>query len=177
MQNEINLLNIDKKVREKKSSFFKLCLSILTVVVLVTAAELIYTVYLKNNLSRVITAQSVALNQIVSVDSTRVKFQTLKERLLAVSKILPEREIFKKRLEIITSNIPSGVTVNAFEIDKNIFEIHVYSNSLASINSFLETGLTNISEQKVQKVSKITVGSVGVSKSPVGYVSSAIIVF
>lgn len=177
MQNEINLLKTDKKVREKKSSFFKLCLSILTVVVLFTAAELVYTVYLKNNLSRIVTAQSAALNQIVSVDGTRVKFQTLKERLQTIGKILPQREIFKRRLEIVTGNIPSGVAVNSFDIDKNTYEVRVNSSNLSDINSFLEKGLTTIAEQKIEPVAKITVGSVGVSKSPDGYATSASITF
>lgn len=177
MESEINLLKTDKKVKEKKSSFFKLCISVLMIVVFITASEMLYTFYLKNRLSGVISDQSAALNQIVSIDAKRVKFQTLKERLLAVNKILPARKIFKERVEIVTQSIPANVTVDSFTISEKGIELRVSSKSLSSINTFLDEGLPAISKQKQQPVSKIAIGSVGVSKNPAGYMTSATITF
>lgn len=177
MQNEINLLKTDKKVRVKKSSFFKLCLSILIIIVFVTAGEFLYAVYLKTRLAGIKSDQSATLKQIVSIDAKRVKFQTLNERLDAISKILPLRKIFQERVEVVTKNIPAQATVEAFDIDKNTIAIRVYSPRLDVINNFLETGLLNISNQKIQPVSRVIITSVGTSKSPAGYLTLATIVF
>lgn len=161
METQINLLSQQRSVQKKRSAFFKACLAILILVIIVTIGEIAYTYYLRTRIFSLGEAQSSTLSQIATLDAKRVKFQTLKERLIFIGKILPESATFNKRIDVIYQNVPSGITIADIDASIKAITITVTSSNLALINSFLDEGVKKIVAEKGIQVLKAEVDSVG----------------
>lgn len=177
MQTEINLLQTQQSVQKKKSAFFKLCAFLLFITVLITIAEITYTFYLRTKLSDLSQDQSATLSQITSLDSKRVKFQTLKERLAAISRILPDSVTFNSRINAIFQNIPAGITITGLEANSKSIALRIGSSNLALLDAFLGDGVTRITRDKSIGVTQVEVDSVGVGLSSTEYSASVIFYF
>jgi len=177
MQTEINLLQTQQKVQKKRSAFFKLCALLLFAVVLFTIAEITYTFYLRTQLSDLSEDQSATLSQITTLDAKRVKFQTLKERLAAISKILPESVTFNTRINAIFQNIPSGINADGLDANSKSITLRISSSSLALLDEFLTNGASRIARDKSIGVSQVEVNSVGLGLSEAAYSATVIFYF
>ncbi len=177
METEINLLQTQKSVQKKKSAFFKLCAFLLFIVILVTIAEIAYTFYLRTKLSDLSFDQSSTLSQITSLDSKRVKFQTLKERLAAISRILPESATFNSRINAIFQNISAGLTITGLEANSKSIALRLNSSSLAQLDAFLGDGVARITRDKSIGVSQVEIDSVGMGLASTEYGATVIFYF
>ncbi len=176
MQTEINLLQQKESTQKKKSAFFKLSLFLLFLTILFTLGEIGYTYFLRSQIVSLGQDQSATLSQIKSLDAKRVKFQTLKERVLSIGKILPESMAFNNRINVLFQNIPAGIEVEEISTDLNTITLTVASSSLDQINSFLEERLPRIIRDKSIGVLKSEVDAVGINTES-GYTASIELTF
>ncbi len=161
METQINLLQQQKSVQKKKSVFFKSCLVLLILVVLVTIGEIAYTYYLKQRIYQLGEAQSSTLSQIATLNSKRVKFQTLKERLTFIGTILPESTKYNRRIDVLYQHTPPGITIADIDATIKAITVTVISSNLALINTFLNEGVKAIVAEKSIGVLKAEVDAVG----------------
>lgn len=169
MENEINLLKTQVSVKRKTSAFFKLCAGILLVIVVFTVGELVYSVFLRNQLAQLAEKQSLITQQITEIDARRIKFQTLKERLGIIKTLLGPSKEFYERFSVVSSNIPPGITVTDIDSTANDMTLQLVSSELSILNLFLESNLEKITLTKNLGVSKVSIGSVGINADKSGY--------
>lgn len=172
MQTEINLLQQRESVQKKKSAFFKFSLFLLFLAIFLTVGEIGYAYFLRTKISSLGQDQSATLSQIKTLDAKRVKFQTLKERLVSIGKILPESAAFNNRINVLFQNIPPGITISEISTSTNSIKVRVAASSLDQINSFLEERVPRIIRDKSMGVKKSEIESVGIDRETSGYTAS-----
>jgi hypothetical protein len=90
-------------------------------------------------------------------NSEIVKLHILNERLNTIDEIMSKRTSFDDKINLITSQIPSGVMLKSLTIEKNTINVILASNSLLSFDTFLNN-VMNLSENKKESF-RITINN------------------
>lgn len=172
MSEQINLLKTEKKVQQKTSMFFNICLAILLIVAIVSVGEVLYRFYLNSRINEVDLEQQQTSERIKRIDAKRVKFETLKERLNAIDKVYPSIKKFSFRLNGLIEKVPGDISIEGITVSNPDIEYKLYSENLSTLNTFLTTDLLELSKSKELGISNITISTVGINPNPAGYTAT-----
>ncbi|MDO8460959.1 MAG: hypothetical protein Q7S38_00800 [bacterium] len=147
--NEINLLPHVRESLVKSQRAVRIIRLISAVFLFLTAASSLGLFFL--NLSSPLSSLKQEENKLLSELSLhKEKMENMlvaKERLKYISGILAKRRNYETEIELITSQLPSQVTVDSFSASQNAITITASSDSLFSLNKFTDH-LTDITLNK-----------------------------
>jgi hypothetical protein len=156
MNNSINLLDYKNKINPKKDTHKQRVLRLIAIGILSVVAASSVTFFILIALSPIpeLRKQEIIASQKLSQEHTDiVKLLLIKERTDKIVKLIANRSRYDNELDLIMAKLPSGVIIDAVDIDKNHFLVTFSSNSLSQLDMFLnqltsnngsEKGLSNI---------------------------------
>lgn len=89
---------------------------------------------------------------LAALDASKTKISRnviIQERLRSVTKVLKERNTYEKNIGEVLKVLPQSVTITALEINKKNMQITGNSNSLDSLNTFINTLLSMQSKKEI----------------------------
>lgn len=153
----VNLLTIEKKREKKIGSFFTISLLVLIIVIFASIGLLLFTLFLKTNLSAVTQAESTALASLDSYKSKKIKVLTISERLGNIQKIVSVNKKVYNNVFPIEESIPAGISVNSLQADETAATFTLVSSSLATLNNYLNVDLKKLADSKNARVKTINI--------------------
>lgn len=173
----VNLLTVEKKREKKISNFLALSILGLIITVFITVSLLLYMLFLKTIISGVTNKESNALVTLNTLNSKRVKFLTLSERLSGIQKIVSQNAEFTKRLAVVSENIPQSIFAQDISEDKNKITIKIESADLGVMNTYLENNLKQLALKEKSQIRSITIQDFGINIETGAYVTTIEFIF
>lgn len=159
MSADINLLLPKDEAslkRHRKIKIFNF-LAIMSLVVTGTISLILFLTIQSVDVSSVKKEQNNVLQQISKFQDRQAKLFVVENRINNVSEILEKKKDLSSAVTGLLKNIPSGLIVDAMEIDSNSVSITAKSSSLSTIGSFI-INLTDMVRKK-EVISSLTISS------------------
>lgn len=102
---------------------------------------------------------------LVALDASKTKISRnviIQERLRSITKVLKERNTYEKNIEAVLKVLPQSVTITALEIHKKNMQITGNSNSLDSLNIFINALLSM--QSKKESIASVALQSFALQK-------------
>lgn len=167
MNSDINLLKKESRTQEKRVKILR----IISVVAAGTVAIFSIALFVFNRqstLDPIKREQNVVLQNLSFLSEKEAKLSLLNDRLNNLENILGFRKNYIKSVNSIIDELPSDVSTTSLSLDKDGILLIASSNSLSSINTFLNS-LIDLSEKKhlIKDliIESLTVGTTGIRYS------------
>lgn len=135
---DINLVNVGGIPTPKNSKAVKLKIIAVAFLIFVGAmAVILFILDFYSPLNSIKKEQDQILTSISSQNDKAAKLSIVNERAVAINKLKTERTDYLGVLDIAISNLSSGVRTAGLSVDKASVAITVSSDSLLSLNNFL----------------------------------------
>ncbi|PIP75067.1 MAG: hypothetical protein CO135_03250 [Candidatus Levybacteria bacterium CG_4_9_14_3_um_filter_35_16] len=153
MSNYINLIqNKDEEINKEKKRIKILnfiAASFLTIIVL--CAIIIFIISTQFSLASIKKDQNTAIFGISQLKDKAGKLLMVNDRIKGIAEILNKRKDYSNISNSLLELVPQGVVIKSFSFDKDNVGISVSSNSLALINTFLNSLISFSSQKKLIK--------------------------
>ncbi len=140
MSNDINLLKKNKNQFQDLSPTLKKVrtFGIISLFLVCILSVGLFIVKLQSPISQLQAEEEVMRTRVKQLSKKQTKTLFIKERLQNINQILATRTQFEKLMNNMTQIMPSGVTVDAFSIDKKQANLTVTSPSLLPLKEFTQ---------------------------------------
>lgn len=158
MDNEINLLSTESRVRKTRRIFIG-SIILFGAALFICIALFIVHLGFKRRLGTV--EQSVARveQSIQALTSPKSKTLILKERLGEIMKISSSRSNINERLTRIQDIVPSGTTISELETSDDQVILTVESSNLELLQTTLEENVATFTKEEKAAVQRVDMGS------------------
>ncbi len=169
MNNDINLVSSQEStsLNEKKRLKMIRVTAVVSLTVVALSSILIFILYSSLSLSSIKKDQDSTLNSISFLHKKSAELAIINNRLTDITNILQKRKNYTNAIATIRQQMPAGVSTTDLEINKDNVVLIVSSNSLQSIDTFLNNVISLSQKQKV--VSKIFIESLTVNEKSGSY--------
>lgn len=157
MTEGINLAEKQTTTKKKRDPFILLSGVIIFCMILASGSLFAFSIFLKTNLSNLLVQEDQQIKHLTTLTSEKTKILTIQERLSAIQRILTTRKEMSTNFEAVSLTIPEGVQISSITSTEKGLNIKLVSDSLASLNTFLEDRLPTILQDKSVKVKKIDI--------------------
>lgn len=164
---EINLLGNTPKKEKKVSPFFSFSLFVFLGSLIVAVLIVLYILFLKTSLMSLSSQEQKMLTTISKYDKQRVQLLTIAERISVIKKLLVTKQEFSERIGLLVKYIPDGMTVTSMDISGSKVSLELESGNLSQFNTFFNTILPKLPEDKKAGVKKIDILSFSVNPNNV----------
>ncbi|TXG76511.1 hypothetical protein E6Q11_04600 [Candidatus Dojkabacteria bacterium] len=153
MYNEINLVTNKDSSSIKRSRLGKVRkVSYLLLFTIAVFSVLIFIINIRYSVNSVRQKQNSVMNNLSLYNDNIVKIIFLNLRLVDINSITSGRTNYQNTLEKFFANVPAGVEVQAFSMDNGKLNITLVSNSLLSLNEYLNESLKVADEEGLSDV-------------------------
>ncbi len=144
MNLDINLSNKQEEKRGvSKALFFAILFTVLSVVVFITLFT--YMQLLRSN-ARTYAAETVSIeSQITRALSQQDNYVVFVNKISAISRLFSGRVPQDARLAMLFAQIPQAIEITQIDAENDSTRLQLSSGDLNAMNSFLDTGLTQVS--------------------------------
>lgn len=141
MTNDINLVsNKDEAtLKQKKQLRAVRVVAVISLAMIVLFSVLIFIISSLIGLQSIKNSENSTLNSISFLHKKEAELAIVNNRLQDITTILQNRKNYTSDINTLLKIIPSGVYVNSIEINKDSLTMVIVSNSLLSINDFLNS--------------------------------------
>ncbi|MCL5434901.1 MAG: hypothetical protein M1405_00745 [Patescibacteria group bacterium] len=169
MSNDINLVsNKDEaSLKEKRRLKQVRMIAVVSLVVTALVSVLIFIINSQTSLSSIKKDEDSTLSNISYLNKKAAKLAIVNERLKNISDILQKRKNYTNAINTLLQLMPPDVYTATLELDKNDVFLVANSNSLLSIDKFLN-GIIDLSSKK-QVIGSVTVESLSVNAKTGNY--------
>ncbi|MCL6096445.1 MAG: hypothetical protein M1444_02050 [Patescibacteria group bacterium] len=169
MSNDINLVsNKDEAfLKEKRRLKQVRTIAVVSLVVTALASVLIFIINSQTSLSSIKKDENSTLSNISYLNKKAAKLAIVNERLKNISDILQKRKNYTNAINTLLQLMPPDVYTATLELDKNDVFLVANSNSLLSIDKFLN-GIIDLSFKK-QILGSVTIESLSVNAKTGNY--------
>jgi Tfp pilus assembly protein PilN len=160
MNNDINLVsNKDAAtLKEKKRLKQARTTAIVSLAVVAFVSILIFIVSSQTSLSSIKKDENTAISNISYLNKKAAKLAVVNERLKDISDILQKRKNYTSAINTLLQLMPPDVYTSTLELDKENIVLVANSNSLLSIDKFINATIDLSSKKQV--ISSVTIESV-----------------
>lgn len=109
----------------------------------------VFLLILGSPLSNLRQRDETLTQNLASLRTRALKYAVVKARVNDIQTILKVRPAFDKAIEVITSSLPSDVTLTSISIEKKTLSIVLASSSLHSLDTLMKDYATTKIEKKV----------------------------
>lgn len=151
---DINLISVPKVSRDKQQRLRSVRIIAFGLLGLVGSVSVIlFVINLSSPISKIKAQQNQILSQITTQQDKAAKLNVVKERVTTISNIFSTRTDYIDSLKLILSKKPDDLKLISLETNKESINMTVNSNSLLTINNFLNTVIdTGKSDKKIKSV-------------------------
>lgn len=159
MSDRINLLSRKKRRMLNRESllYFTQMSARIILAITILSAIVVFILNRSGNLPLLQQQDKTISSNLTFLQQKIIKFLLIRERLGNISPILSKKSSINDILFQISASLPSGVSLDAFTLDKTNITLAVSSSSLSSLNDFLDAMLVKVNQKQLFK--KITVTS------------------
>lgn len=140
MKDEINLLPYNENLY-KPSTNYLLIIKIIAIVSLIIVAFSSVAVFLFKANSSMVNLRDEEQQLILKLapyNLEATKYSFLSNRLREINDILSKRPNFNEKVDVVFKNLPADASIDSISIDQKKITIGAVSNSLSSLNIFLD---------------------------------------
>lgn len=153
MNSSINLLQQKDDQLIKKQERLKI-LKLTAGISLAVVAFLSIIIFILNmqfSVTSIKNEQNSIINSISSLKDKSAKIVLVNDRIKGISEILKQRKDYSGLIEKVLVLVPSRAKITSFEISKDTLSMTVSSNSLLSINTYLNDMIKLSQDEKLIK--------------------------
>lgn len=161
MSKDINLLsNIGKNfIRNKKLLLFFRITAISLLIIVSVSSITLFIFKWQSPLGDLKKEENRILSNMSQVSPKTVKYLFINDRLNNISNIISQRTDFEKKINILLSEVPQGVSVDSVSIDKKTLSVSFSSSSLYSMGLLIDNLTLMINNNRL--LSKVIISGVG----------------
>lgn len=151
MSNDINLIsNKDAaSLKAKKRLKQVRIVAIISLVIVALLSIIVFIINSQTSLAGIKKDENSTLQSISYLDKKSAKLAVINNRLGDISDILQKRKNYTSAINTLLQLMPPGVSTTALELDKNDVLLVINSNSLLSIDKFLNSIIELSSKEQV----------------------------
>lgn len=140
MNNSINLISSknEQVERELKVLLFVRVVAVSMLISLAFIAILAFIISTQIPLSKIKQDESQTLSSISALHNRLTAYYLVKDRINNVKNIIATRKDFSKPIDLVISEVPTGVSINNLSIDKDILVFDISSDSLIPLNKIID---------------------------------------
>lgn len=170
MNEDINLVPGKRKIAlEQKKLVLRLRLfSIILLIITVFSSVLLFLLKLQSPLPSLQREKNTLLTNLSLLSQKSAKLLLMKNRLNEVAIIEKKRQRLDELIGSVLEGVPAGVSLGSLNIDKKTVSITASSNSLSSINIFLDRLVDKVVKGKI--FSKITLDGLSLDNKANRYI-------
>lgn len=163
MRKSINLSLGQKRVDTVLRKIYIGTIISFCVVVAVSLGLIGYRLVLKGSYEALDSREQQLNSQLLTMVEKRDKMLEIKSRLNEVKKIVSTRSPTTKRLETVSSIVPSDSEVKGVSGNEDTIDISLESESIASLNDLIELKIEELTSDRGKGVKKVQMHSFGLN--------------
>ncbi len=169
MNNDINLVGNQQQesLKEKKRLKTVRIAAVVSLIVISLMSLIIFILYSSLSLGSIKNDQNSTLNSISYLHSKAAQLAIVNNRLVDISNVLSKRKNYTNSINILKQQMPPGVTTSQLSISNGNVTFVVSSQSLDSLNTFLNNIISLA--QKQQTIDKIYIESLVINTKTGSY--------
>ncbi len=169
MSNDINLISNKDAASLKAGKRLKQVrvVAVISLVAVALISVIIFIINSQNPLASIKKDENSTLQSISYLNKKTAKLAIINNRLKDISDILQKRKNYTSAINTMLQLMPPGVSTAALELNKNDVVLVVSSNSLLSIDKFLNS-IIDLSSKK-QVISSVIIESLVVNNKTGSY--------
>lgn len=153
MKNNINLLlhaKVEASSKTQLSNIFKI-ISVASIGSVLLISFILFILARQLSLDSIREKQNAVIKNINFLKEKQAKLIVSNQKIEEISKIIKNRTKFDNSLRTIYSKVPVNVSFQSLKIDKQKISINLGSNSLISINEFIDNFAKMAKSKKLVK--------------------------
>jgi Tfp pilus assembly protein PilN len=172
MKRGINLSLGKKSVDKAFRKLFIVTGSIFFLTVIVSLALITYRLVLKSSFDALEQKEQQLNSELLAQQEKKDKLIETKSRILDVKKIIASRAPTTVRIDTLSEFVPADAIVDALSGTDTDIEITLESESLTSLNGFIEQRIAEVAKDKKKGIKKIEMHNFGLNPKTLKYIIS-----
>lgn len=151
MNSNINLLQQkdDQLIKKQKRLRILKIVAGSSLGVVASFSIIIFLLNIKFSVSSIKNEQNSIINSIASLKTKAAKTILVNDRIKGISEILNKRRDYSSVIQTALKSVPNGAKTTSLDINKDNLNMTVSSNSLLSVNTYLESMIKLSQEGKL----------------------------
>lgn len=167
VSSDINLVRRESETSKKRVKILRI-ISIILAGFVVIISIVLFIINKGSSLDSIKIQQNAVLTNLTFLNEKGAKLNLLSDRLRNIERIVGIRKNYIKSVTSIIDELPSDAQASSIALDKDGILLTVSSNSLLSINKFLNSVIAISEEKHLIKdltIESLTVGTTGIKYS------------
>lgn len=177
MKDSINLVSKKKIPNAFHKRFFVGAVIFFSIVFLISAGLIGYTLILSSKLSEVKSEETNLIVEVNQDPEKKVQFLTVRERLSEIQKVINKRKNINTKIDTVSEFLPFDVSLNLVEGDDETISLRVAASDLSSLDSLIEEKINEYVVKQGKGVKRVEMTTFNLNRDTLQYEANFTIEF